>query len=628
LLTEKEKPVPSLHLSLLVRPLLVLGLLWAALLGAGAPVADAGTYQVWACADGSEQPIGVGDWQVASVGAQSSAASSCGTPAGSSSSDLDGALVGSMHAAAARGPAQANAGAYAEWSVRAAPDTRITRLDVWWHRSAVTTTDVNFAYGVLPATFRDTEGEDPDGPGHGQPAVPGSSLWVQHGSYGNPLTPFSDTPEVYSDHGAPFANRTHTTLVAPSGEGSLSMRAACLSGCAFESKVVLAGIHAYRTKLTVSDDAAPSGGATGVAAGQVLDAPATLSAHAEDRGGGVHDLQLLVDGRIVDSHAAAGRCADIDPVTGDERDYAAMRPCPAALPTTFALTASMFSSAGLHTIQVDAHDAAGNATTLAHVPVAVAASFLAGAAPVVAHAPLPRTFLNPDLVAVGGVNGATDDAEGVADARMTLAFVTHRRLSRRRTVSFRTAARVRGRLLTARGRPIVGARVWPAVSVAGGPWRLSGGALVTSARGGVSFVAAARKPSRVLALVYFPRTDARTDVVSPTVSYDVRAPVTLTLSRRTARSGQRVVATARLHAGQRHGQAVLGVLQVYKPQGPQRGWHSYRQVRFPAEAGGVRRLVLRLRTPTTYRLRVRVSRQAALRYESGASRARALRITS
>lgn len=615
-------------LSRLVRPLLILGLLMAAALGAGAPAVEAATYQVWACANGSGQPVGVGDWRVESAGAQSTAVSTCGTPIGSPSHEFAGAPAGSMQATAARGVGQAATGTYAAWTAAAAPGTKITRLDVWWYRSAITSADESFAYGVLPATFRDVAGEDPDGPGSGQPATPGSSLWVQHGSYGTPLKPFEDGVVVYVDH----TNRTHSTLVAPGGETSVSMRATCISGCAFESTVVLARIHAYRTRLTVSDDVAPSGSATGITDGQGLDAPTTLSARAEDLGGGVRDLHLLVDGKAVDSHAAAGRCADIDPATGDDHDYAAMRPCPASFSTTFTLTPGMFATPGPHAVRVDAHDAAGNSTTLANASVAVAPSFLDGSVasgssnpPGSASNP-PGGFLNPDLAAPGNVNGTTDDPEGVAGARMTLAFATHGRLARRRTVSFRTAARVRGRLLTARGRPIGGARVWPALSVAGGSWKLSGGPLVTSARGGVSFVMPARKPRRALALVYFPRTDVHTNVISPTVTYNVRAPVTLKLARRVARSDQRVVATARLHAGQRPGQAVLGVLQVYKPGGSQRGWHSYRQVRFTSTSHGVQRLVLRLRTPTSYRLRVRVSRQSALRYESGVSRARVLRI--
>ena len=123
-------------------------------------------------------------------------------------------------------------------------------------------------------------------------------------------------------------------------------------------------------------------------------------------------------------------------------------------------------------------------------------------------------------------------------------------------------------------------------------------------------------------LVYFPTTDSNAS--SRVQDAPTRRPrtVTLGLSRRSVPRGGRVNITARIRAGIRPGATVLGALQLRKG----RSWSTIRQLRFTPRGHGVTRTALRLRIPSTYRLRLRVSAQSGMRYTTGISRTRALRV--
>ena len=102
----------------------------------------------------------------------------------------------------------------------------------------------------------------------------------------------------------------------------------------------------------------------------------------------------------------------------------------------------------------------------------------------------------------------------------------------------------------------------------------------------------------------------------------MRAPVSLSLNRRSMPRGGRVTVTARLRAGMRPGASVLGALQV-RVSGK---WRPLRQLRFTARNRGRASAALRFRAPAAYRLRVRVAEQSGLRYASGVSRLRTVSV--
>ena len=575
-----------------------LSLLFAAALGCSFSAdAQAGSYAVWACADGQGAPLSAGDWMPSTTAAQGVVSSTCGVGGLSSPGNLQ-AIVG-------RADRQADGPINAMWKVTAAPGTTISALDVWWTNSA----------GVqIPGRIQVYAGDQ--------------SLFMRDtGSFGSIATPLADADR-----------QSFTGLAAPSA----SLVAWCLSSCAALERAIASLFNAYRVRTVVTDPAPPTGEVSGVADGQSVSGPLTITARAADAGSGVLDLQLLVDGRVVDSRASGrASCQDLDPEHGDALEYALMKPCltqlpdGAAPPATFTVSLAQLATAGPHNVSVVAHDAAGNAGTLMSSTVIVPPAALDGPAPPTLYDARRGLFFNPDLdlaaqARPNGLNASLANVRLLFVVKRVRRVRGHRRtvktFTRRRTVGYNAAARLRGRVTTPSGAPIVGARVYRAISVAGGPWRLIPKALVTSKTGRVSVRLAERSPSRRVKLVYFPTTDSNVSSRSKSARMAVRAPLSLSVARRVVPRGGRIVMTARLRAGRRPGRSVLGVLQVRRHG----AWQTIRQLRFTGRGRsgrGVATVVLRLHTPAAYRFRVAVSPQASLRQTRGASARRVVRVT-
>lgn len=583
------------------RSLLALAvLLTIAYAGPAPPDAHAETYTVWSCANGLGKPLSAGDWTPTTTGLTSS---TCGSSTG--------VVAGNLQAVTGSTPGQGATMVRAGWATVATTGTKVAGLDVWWSNSASVQSPGRievFAGGLNGAR----------------------SLYLRDaGSAGNGALPFDEA--------------NHQSFSGLSDD-AVSLIAWCLTGCDSSVRSISAFFNAYRMKVTVSDVDVPTGTAGGITEGQVIDAPVVLTGRASDVGGGVRDLQLLVDGKVVDSKEVGGQCADIDPTTGDSKDYAVMRPCAATFPAvgaadaSFTLTPAALATAGPHKVEVVAHDAAGNTGTLLSNTVVVTPALLDGSATPGGFDPARNLFFNPDRDTKNParLNGVpTGEPPGnVLNSKLNVLFVVKKtvrvkgkrrvikRYTRRRTVGFNTAVRLRARLTTATGAPIVGARVYQALSVAGDQWALSPIPLITTKTGRISFVMPAKTPSRLMQLVYFPSTDSNMSFRSPGTLLAVRAPVSMRLSKHRVKRGVRVTVTARLRAGARPGQSVLGALQVRD----RRGWRPIRQVRFKPSSKGRVKIVLRLRTRGAYPLRVRVPTQTALRFHTGASRTGILRI--
>ena len=84
-----------------------------------------------------------------------------------------------------------------------------------------------------------------------------------------------------------------------------------------------------------------------------------LAAHASDVGGGVRELSVRVDGRVVRRASAGGTCADVDPSNAQPFEYNVMKPCPASLASPLTLAASQMPDNDPHTVTVVATDAGG-----------------------------------------------------------------------------------------------------------------------------------------------------------------------------------------------------------------------------------------------------------------------------
>jgi hypothetical protein len=480
-----------------------------------------------------------------------------GSTCGAPSGTLEASASASEH-----NPSSAGAG----WTITAPEGATITGVDLWW-------TNVVNPVGVPPYGRVQIYA---DAPGNG-----GSAYARDAGAFGVAGAPFGD-----ANH------QTLTGLTAP----SVTLTAWCVSYCTAPARVA-ASYAMYRSRVVVEDPSPPTGTASGLPdTGRIAD-PTPIAVDATDVGGGVRGIELRVDGQVVGRLEPGGRCADVANVPFE---YATITPCPAQLPGTLTLDPAALAGTGPHSVSVVAADAAGQSTTLLSQVVAAAAPPALFAS--------SRGFFNPDLdlTSPRRVNGA-----GGGPALLTLSLVDS-------SVRFAQTPVLSGRLTTPEGQPIAGARVWRAVSERGGAWRISGAPLVTAPTGGIGGWLPARRPSRSVALVYFPYTDTSEVALSPARRLTVAVGVTLDPARRVIRPGGRIRLTARLAVAVRKGTSVVAKLQERSG----RRWRTLRQLRF---RHGSRTLhpVVRLRRSapgSSHSLRLQVPAQKGLAYAAGASR--------
>jgi hypothetical protein len=522
--------------------------------GATAERASGAPYVAWSCATAAGAPLGATDWSPTRTAPITTFSSTCGTPSGT--------LEASAFAADQNPFISAGAG----WAITAPDGARITGFDVWW--SNAVNPGGTPPFGRIQV-YAAATGND------------GSAYVRDDGAFGAPGEPLSD-----ANHQAFGGLATQT----------VSLMAWCASTCTGPTRMS-ASYALYRSRVVVEDPAAPTGTASGLPESGRIAGATPIAVDATDVGGGVRALELRVDGQPVGRAEAGGGCTD---VAGVPFEYASIRPCPSHLPATLTLDPVVLLGTLPHRVTVLATDAAGQTSTLLSRPVAAAAPaalFASG-----------RGFFNPDLdlTAPRRVNGA-----GGGPAKLTLGLVDA-------TVRFGQTPVLDGQLTTPEGQPIAGARVWRAVADPGGGWRITGEPLVSSPAGRLGGWFAPRQPSRRVALLYFPYSDAADSFMSPLRRLEVAVGVTLESARRVVRPGGRVRLTARLAVRVDKGRSVRGTLQVYVDG----RWRTLRQLRFRHGARTLRRVV-RLRPSgghTAYRLRVRVPAQRGLPYATGTSR--------
>ena len=185
-----------------------------------------------------------------------------------------------------------------------------------------------------------------------------------------------------------------------------------------------------------------------------------------------------------------------------------------------------------------------------------------------------------------------------------------------REVRFAQSPTVRGSLTAPSGEPIANATVFIGQQPEGQAWRLDG-AVRTDSAGDFVYRPTARRPNRLLRAVYFPFSDSHENASSDPVDLRVRAGMTLHVSRRSLRNGQRLVFTGRI-LGALPAAGVAVTLQAKVG----RNYRSFRQLRASSGTGGRIRTAYRFeRTtgPVRYRFRLKIVRQAGLPFQSGVS---------
>ena len=557
---------------------------------AAPPNAEAASYTVWACANGSGAPLSVGSWVRAMDAGLADVQATCAEPS---------APVGAFlaRARAASGDRPGNAG----WVVAATPGTRITSLDVWWSWQVLPSSARGAirVYALGNAFLDPTGATDPfDGTGR---CCNDSAFVVQKtGAFGaittsNPSVAFSrlnhqSFPQLR------VLNRRGTPLVG--------LSAACVSACS--SGEAVAQYQAYRVKTVVEDAAAPTGKADGLRDGLRVGAGTPIEATASDGGGGVREVTLRVDGNVVQRVSGGADCTDVDPSNADPLEYNLMKPCPNSLTGLLTLSAAQMPDNEPHQVTAVATDAAGQDTVLSSARAALAA-------PGGFYDP-KNGFYNPDLRVEGG--GKANGSNAGTRTKLTLGFVRGRRTAKRRTVRYSTPARIRGRVTTAGKKPVRGARVWLASRVRSGQWRIARKPLITSRNGVVSARLPARSPSRKVRLVYFPSTTSNTDARSPSGDLRVQATTTIQSDQGGYRNGDTLTFT-----GQVIKKHLIDKKSVYLQAIVRGKWRTFATTE--ADSQGRWRMTHRFeatRRPTRYTFRAVVPAQTGYDWATGHSR--------
>jgi hypothetical protein len=209
-----------------------------------------------------------------------------------------------------------------------------------------------------------------------------------------------------------------------------------------------------------------------------------------------------------------------------------------------------------------------------------------------------------------GIDAIPNGAGAVRDAKLTGGFGS--KLTSRHTVSYGRADRVRGRLTTAAGAPIAGAKLQISTRVVlpRSSFRPLTTA-VTAADGTYSYLAP-RGPSRQIKVDYTAFGGDAKPTASRLVRMSTKAGVRLTARKK----GNLVRFSGRLRGGPKPTAGLLVVLQGLQPG---YGWRTFRTVR--SSTGGRFETSYRFRTAArgTFRFRATVREQIGYAYSTGRS---------
>jgi hypothetical protein len=311
--------------------------------------------------------------------------------------------------------------------------------------------------------------------------------------------------------------------------------------------------------------------------GVALEGSAWLSFSVNDRGGGVASVGLVADGKVIHERPtdpSDPRCA---------RPYVLRVPCPLSASVTLTFDTSGLPN-GSHVVQAFATDVSGNRATSAPFTVTTR-------------------------------NGSSPNGVGAARAsRLTAELTSTAGRPLRGAIRYGRSATLRGALTTLGGAPISGASV-DVITRVSRPGSVARTRAVTTDSNGRYAYRVPPGASRDLQVAYRSFTLDESYSAAATVRVRVRARISLQVSRRSLRNGDRVRFRGRLLGGPRRQDATL---ILYALGGDRR--IPVTPVR--ADARGRFEYDYRFRTVarrSTFRFQVRTQRQPAYPYATGAS---------
>jgi hypothetical protein len=293
----------------------VAGVIVAGLLAAALPaVAGAATYSVWSCRGPDGTPASAQAWQADSQG-----------PA-----TADSCASGGYLRARLQPPADNALGTVRGYRFLTPPGATIAGYRIYLF-AATADSDYQDAYQA---------GLDVD-PGIGAPTVQYGCTGAGciFGAIDTPLDPANLIEQSDLAAGGLFVGVKCADLFGCFGQDSLSS---------------LASIRLFGSEVSIRDDHVPVvGAATGTLAGppQPVSGARTIGGAVSDEGGGIASVVLLVDGKQFAQAPPA--CA---------QPYTAPTPCPPDLVASFDVDSAQLS-AGAHSAELRATDAAGNSAT-------------------------------------------------------------------------------------------------------------------------------------------------------------------------------------------------------------------------------------------------------------------------
>jgi hypothetical protein len=364
---------------------------------------------------------------------------------------------------------------------------------------------------------------------------------------------------------------------------------------------VHAWIQLLRSEVTLSDESPPeAGAATGSAvASSRWEGTHVFAFPASDEGGGIYEATLSVDGtlalaRTIDDRG--GRCAD---TTAGARVFAFPQPCPTAVDALVAVDSNALP-AGEHDVVLRVVDAAGNVRTIYAA----------------------RKTIVPTARRIGpgsdpATRGAANGENASDDARLAIRWARtgHRSL----TAPYGRRNVIRGRLVTAAGAGIRGARVELLAAIDGRARALrDDGGTRTRRDGRFTLILPADVSSRTLVLRYRSHANDTVSVAEGTLRLSVRAGVRLRVTPRTAARGRTVRISGRLVGRPLPLKGKVVELQARSPGAP---WITFRTIRASRRGRFATRYTFHRGGPAVYLMRARVRAADDYPYATGSSHA-------
>jgi hypothetical protein len=544
-------PTPS-SLALPLALLVVLAAAWLA-----APAAHAGTYTVYTCQDPSGNLANTSSWSFL-------------IPDPALNTHDDSCPRGGIHVMLEAGVAHA-ADDEARMFFYAPDDTLITRYTLW--RSARTAPRTEYWFSAMERF--------------------GADDWRWAG------TGCKETCSAVGDPSNPLAAANRFARTPPTPATGLALYVSCgLPNASTDICPATSGVAAetwlHRADITLSDDIRPTFSTAPVgdllSTGATISGTAAVSLIATDRGGGLTQGQVEVDGSVV-ATVSLGGSACVQP-------YTSRVPCALTASGTIPVDTTRLAD-GTHNVRVLVQDAGGNTTAWGPVTITT-------------HNAPPDESCNPDPAVGAAVGGATlragllrpgSRSRGTGPTRLTVRYTTKK-----------SAAQVRGLLRASDGAPMGGAAVCLVWRPAGTPaaWTTLG--RVTTGADGRFSAAVPRGSSREIVAIY--RTGA--GAVTGRAVVRVVPRLTITPSHRSLRNGQVLTLRGTVSGGPIPSRGVLVRAEAWRGT----RWQSFGDTRARGAAGRYR---IRYRFVGTtgsqrYTLRVHVVAQSGYPYLSGVSK--------